>query len=89
MKKKTLFILATLAVVLLMSSLTALNGHWRAIDDKNCNKCVITDTERKCGKCGSFMSDGRVRDSTRGYVWECTFTCKNPSCGHLVIGGYK
>ena len=47
-------IVSALGVLLSASAaIVALQG-WRVINDKNCNKCVITDNVRKCGKCGGF-----------------------------------
>ncbi len=88
--KKKLFAVSISAILVLSASATimAIQG-WRVISDPGCNKCVITDDVRKCGKCGSFMKDGGLQESDRGYTWEATFTCSNSKCGHTVRGGSK
>ena len=87
MKKKVLMLLTAIIAISASAALVAGSG-WRVINDSGCNKCVITDNTRKCGKCGSFMKSGKLEQSDH-YTWEATFTCTNPDCGHTVRGGSK
>ncbi len=89
MKKKVLALSISAILVLSASAAVMAIQGWRVISDPGCNKCVITDTERKCGKCGSFMTTGEMQKSEKGYVWEADFTCSNSKCGHTVRGGSK
>ena len=89
MKKKVVTV-ATAAIFVLSASAAVMAAKgWRVINDSGCNKCTITDKVRKCGKCGSFMKDGGLEKSDKGYTWEATFTCTNSKCGHTVRGGSK
>ena len=87
--KKNLLLMATAIIIAVSSSATimAIQG-WQVVDDKGCDKCIITDNTRKCGKCGSFMNSGKLEKSDN-YIWEATFTCTNANCGHTVRGGSK
>ena len=53
---------------------------WVCVSD-DCGKCVINDTERKCGKCGGYMKSGK--DKVDGEYVKCTYTCKK--CGHSCV----
>ena len=88
MKKKILMVASAIAIVVSTSAAIFATKGWHVIDDTGCNKCVITDNVRKCGKCGSFMKDGKLEDpTTKGLTYECVFTCKNQNCKHTVRGG--
>lgn len=89
MKKKVFAFSVSVILVLSASAATMAIQGWRVISDSGCNKCVITDTERKCGQCGSSMKSSKMEPSEKGYVWEADFTCSNSKCGHTVRGGSK
>lgn len=89
MKKKVLMVSISAILVLSASAAVMAIQGWRVINDSGCNKCVITDNVRKCGQCGSFMKDGGLEKTEKGYTWEATFTCSNSNCGHTVRGGSK
>ena len=86
MRKKVLMIAAAgILAVSAPAALLAMKG-WHVINDSGCNKCVITDVERKCGKCGGFLeSKKKKKSNTKGVSYEATFTCKK--CKHSAIGG--
>lgn len=88
MKKKVLFVVAAAMLVFSASATIMAIQGWQVVNDQGCNKCVITDNTRKCGKCGSFMKNGKLEQSDN-YTWEATFTCTNANCGHTVRGGSK
>ena len=86
MKKKVLSLSISAILVLSASAAAMAIQGWRVISDSGCNKCVITDNVRKCGKCGSFMNAGEMQKSEKGYIYETDFTCSNEQCGHKEIG---
>lgn len=53
------------------------NSDWVKISD-DCDKCVVNDTDRKCGKCGGFLSE-KCTEVKGGYIYY-TLTCK--ICSH-------
>lgn len=82
MKKKVLTIIVTAFIAIIATSAFAevMKSKWKCMEDR-CGRCVITDTTRKCGRCGSFMNSGRMEDEGQGW-WAIPFTCSNRQCGH-------
>ena len=84
MKKKAL-LLTTAAIMAVTTALAAaMASSWVCVQD-SCKKCVMTDTTRKCGKCGSFMASvGKGEYKDGGYV-QYTYKCNNENCGHTCV----
>ncbi len=89
MKKRTLLLLAVFAATIVCAA-TAAAGI--VIYSDSCKKCVITNTERKCGKCGGHMSstyDKKLTEQKKdGYAYY-TYSCSNKSCNHECYGKLK
>lgn len=84
MKKNVLIV--TTSVLLFISAsaaITAAKPSWIKVSD-SCNKCVMNNIDRICGKCGGFMAgvDGTTKVESDGYI-KSTYKCKK--CGHTII----
>ncbi len=51
------------------------------IKHDSCGRCVIDDTNRRCGKCGGFMEGNK--SVVEGNYIKTSFTCND--CGHSII----
>ena len=81
MKKKVL-LFAAATLICLSAGAAVMGMKWVKVSDP-CGKCVINDTERKCGECGGSMhytSSERLPGDWMKY----TYTCKNNS-NHYCI----
>lgn len=85
--KKNLFKIGMAAIVAVALTTSvfakAVTGGWIKVSD-GCNKCKITTTEYKCGKCGTGMSTSFKWDDKQVYL-VYTFTCKNTNCKHSCV----
>ena len=85
MKKK---ILTLIAIFMSVAVLAAVSGI--VIYSDPCNKCVITKTDRKCGKCSGFMEstyDKKLSETKKDGNAYYTYKCKK--CGHECYGRLK
>ena len=86
-KKKLVLIVSTMAAMtILTAGGIAATGNWIKVSD-SCEKCKITQTEYKCGICGSSMSSSSKWDSKHEYL-VYTFTCndnKKKGCTHTCV----
>ena len=88
MKKRSLtkIAVAVSAAVVLTASGIASTGSWIKVSDE-CGKCVISDLEYTCGKCGSGMSSSSKWDNKQEYLIY-TFKCKDRNkkdCTHSCV----
>lgn len=83
MKKKTLLLAIAIITAITTTLAAAMASSWVCVQD-SCKKCAITDTTRKCGKCGSFMESGKGEYKGDGYI-QNTYKCKNSNCGHTCV----
>ena len=64
---------------------TRTESSWVKVSDPNCNKCIMNDTTRKCGKpnCGGFMYsvDGTGSYEKDGYL---KYDYKCNKCSHTI-----
>lgn len=81
--KKILVVFA--GVVLTISTSAAIMGStWVKVSDPDCNKCIMNDTQRICGKpnCKGFMAQvdgtGKYEDGYLKYNYRCK------KCGHTI-----
>ncbi len=88
---KKIFLLASLTIIAVFftsSGITSkMMGNWIKVSDSGCNRCVISNTEYTCGKCGSGMSGSWKWDQKQEYM-VYTFKCKNSKktgCTHQCI----
>lgn len=88
MKKKVLTMVAIVIMAISASAtITAvMGGKWIRISD-SCKKCVMSDTERKCGICGGFMESIGKTEITDDNWGESNFRCKK--CGHTIRYRWK
>lgn len=87
MKKKVL-LFAAAALICLSAGAAVMGMKWVKVSDP-CGKCVINDTDRKCGECGGFMTYSPREDVYLPDGWvKSIFRCKNNS-KHYCIYKYK
>lgn len=79
MKKKSLFLF--IATALLTISVFAASKVWYVVSD-SCGKCIVDNTNRKCGKCGGFLEQ-KGASRVKGDFLESTYKCKD--CSHTCI----
>lgn len=83
--KKNVLLMATSIIIAVSASagLNAVKSSWVKISDPDCNKCVMNDIDRKCGKCGGFMAqvDGTGKFESDGYL-KYDYKCKK--CEHTI-----
>ena len=78
--KRKLLLMAT-ATLLAFAVYATTASQWVKVND-SCNKCVMNDSTRKCGKCGGFMeSVSGTSTYDNGYV-KSNYKCKK--CGHTI-----
>lgn len=86
MKKLSITLAMSLMTFLSVAVAAVVTGSvWVKVSDPGCNKCVMNDLERKCGKpnCGGFMAsvDGTGKYVEGGYL-QYNYKCKK--CGHTI-----
>lgn len=84
MKKNVLTVVTAVTLALSATAgITAVMSSWVKVSDPDCNKCVMNDIDRKCGKCGGFMEsvDGTGKFESDGYL-KYNYKCKK--CGHVI-----
>ncbi|MBQ8064718.1 MAG: hypothetical protein IJ200_03560 [Prevotella sp.] len=86
MKKKVLVVLtATVLALSASAAISAVMSSWVKVSDPDCDKCIMNDTTRKCGKpnCGGFMESvsGTGKFESDGYL-KYNYKCKK--CGHTI-----
>lgn len=80
MRKKVLLVCTVIVMVISASAMMA-GMQWSEVQD-SCGKCKINDTDRKCGKCGGFMSSSNDKYLGKGWT-QSTYTCGK--CSHTAI----
>lgn len=77
--KKVLLLLVAMCVI---SYVLAASWKWEKVND-SCNKCTITETERECGKCSSFLNQKDIKIEGNYIIY--TYECSNSNCRHNCI----
>lgn len=76
MKKKSLLLLIAASIITI--SAFAASGVWYRVSD-SCNKCVVNDIDRICGKCKGFLNQDGESENKGDYL-ESKYKCNN--CPH-------
>ena len=88
--KRKLVLLALFTFVVIVASAMILRLNYVKVEDKNCNRCVISNADegltRACGKCGGYIKGGQAETKSGNWL-QATFTCNK--CGHQSIWKYK
>lgn len=85
MKKKVLSVASAVIMAISTSAaITAVMSTWVKVSD-SCDKCVMNDTTRKCGKpnCGGFMESVEGTSKVDGSYIKSNYKCNK--CGHTII----
>lgn len=87
--KKKILLFAAFFITVVCSAATA---YGIIIYSDSCNKCVVSNMEHKCGKCGSHMNSVYNKKLTEskndGYAYY-VYTCVKSDCKHQCYGKLK